>query len=194
MRGVQVGRVVTVTSANDAATLQLDINPDQLTYIPANVQARISASSLFGAKFVDLVPPNDPSPKRLTGGALLTSQNVAVEVNTVFENLVNLIKQIDPYKLNAVLSALAEGVGGRGEQIGQSITDTNEVLTALIPRTETVRADVQSLAAVSDTQPHRHRRGPEHHQRHRHRQSQSAGQPAGRHRGPVPQRHQPHRP
>jgi phospholipid/cholesterol/gamma-HCH transport system substrate-binding protein len=151
MRGVQVGRVVTVTSADDAATLQLDINPDQVKYIPANVQARISASSLFGAKFVDLVPPNDPSPKRLTAGALLTSQNVAVEVNTVFENLVDLIKQIDPYKLNAVLSALAEGVGGRGEQIGQSITDTNEVLTALIPRTETVRADVKSLAAVSDT-------------------------------------------
>ena len=54
MRGVQVGRVANVTSVNDAARLQLDINPDQIAYIPANVQARISASSLFGAKFVDL--------------------------------------------------------------------------------------------------------------------------------------------
>ena len=151
MRGVQVGRVANVTSVDHAARLQLDINPDQIAYIPANVQARISASSLFGAKFVDLVPPTDPSPTHLAAGAVLTSQNVAVEVNTVFENVVDLIKQIDPYKLNAVLSAVAEGVGGRGEQIGQSITDTNEVLTALNPRTDTVRADLQSLAAVSDT-------------------------------------------
>jgi phospholipid/cholesterol/gamma-HCH transport system substrate-binding protein len=151
MRGVQVGRVASVASVNDAASLQLDISPDQIAYIPANVEARISASSLFGAKFVDLVPPTDPSPKHLAAGAVLTSQNVAVEVNTVFENVVDLIKQIQPYKLNAVLSALAEGVGGRGEQIGQSITDTNEVLTALNPRTDTVRADLQSLAAVSAT-------------------------------------------
>jgi phospholipid/cholesterol/gamma-HCH transport system substrate-binding protein len=151
MRGVQVGRVASVTSVNDAARLQLDINPDQIAYIPANVAAQISASSLFGAKFVDLVPPTDPSPKHLAPGAVLTSQNVAVEVNTVFENVVDLIKQIEPYKLNAVLSALAEGVGGRGEQIGQSITDTNEVLTALNPRTDTMRADLQSSAAVSDT-------------------------------------------
>jgi phospholipid/cholesterol/gamma-HCH transport system substrate-binding protein len=140
-----------VTSVDDAARLQLDINPDQIAYIPANVQARISASSLFGGKFVDLVPPTDPSPKHLAPGAVLTSQNVAVEVNTVFENVVDLIKQIDPYKLNAVLSAVAEGVGGRGEQISQSMTDTNEVLTALNPRTDTMRADLQSLAAVSDT-------------------------------------------
>jgi len=104
-----------------------------------------------GGKFVDLVAPTDPSPKHLAPGAVLTSQNVAVEVNTVFENVVDLINQIDPYKLNAVLSALAEGVGGRGEQIGQSITDTNEVLTALNPRTDTMRADLQSVTAVSDT-------------------------------------------
>jgi phospholipid/cholesterol/gamma-HCH transport system substrate-binding protein len=82
---------------------------------------------------------------------VLRSQNVAVEVNTVFENLVDLIKQIDPSKLNAVLSALAQGLGGKGERIGQSITDTNDVLIAMNSRTDTIRDDFRALAKVGDT-------------------------------------------
>lgn len=151
MRGVQVGRVATVAGDVDSATIQLYIDPDQVKNIPANVKARISATSLFGGKFVDLIYPNDPSPQRLASGAVLRSQNVAVEVNTVFQNLVYLIKQIDPSKLNGVLSALAQGVGGKGEQIGQSITDTNDVLQALNSRTDTMREDFRALADVSDT-------------------------------------------
>jgi phospholipid/cholesterol/gamma-HCH transport system substrate-binding protein len=151
MRGVQVGRVATVSGGADTATLQLYLDPAEIKNIPSNVQARISATSLFGAKFVDLVYPNDPSPKPLAAGAVLASQNVTVEVNTVFENLVSLIKQIDPAKLNGVLSALAQGLGGKGEQLGQSITDTNEVLAALNPRTDTMREDFKALADVGDT-------------------------------------------
>jgi phospholipid/cholesterol/gamma-HCH transport system substrate-binding protein len=150
MRGVQVGRVATVDGSVDSATVKLYIDPDQIKNIPANVEARISATSLFGGKFVDLLYPSDPSPQRLADGAVLRSRNVAIEVNTVFQNLVDLIKQIDPAKLNGVLSALAQGLGGKGEQIGQSITDTNEVLQQLNPRTDTLREDFRALANVGD--------------------------------------------
>jgi phospholipid/cholesterol/gamma-HCH transport system substrate-binding protein len=151
MRGVQVGHVATITGGTGATSLQLDIDPDQITNIPANVAARIDTASLFGQKYVDLVYPSDPSPQRLSAGAVLKSQNVTVEVNTLFENVVDLVKQIDPYKLNAVLSALSEGLRGRGEQIGQSITDTNEVLLAMNSRTDTMREDFRSLRDFSDT-------------------------------------------
>jgi phospholipid/cholesterol/gamma-HCH transport system substrate-binding protein len=151
MRGVQVGHVTTVTGGKAVSSLSLDIDPDQVANIPANVEARISTTSLFGQKYVDLVTPSDPSPQRLSAGAVLKSQNVTVEVNTVFENVVDLVKQIDPYKLNSVLSALSEGLRGRGEQIGQSITDTNDVLLALNSRTDTTREDFRSLKNFSDT-------------------------------------------
>jgi phospholipid/cholesterol/gamma-HCH transport system substrate-binding protein len=151
MRGVQVGHVATITGGTGATSLQLDIDPDQIQHIPANVTARIDTASLFGQKFVDLVYPSDPSPQRLSAGAVLKSQNVTVEVNTLFENVVKLVKQIDPYKLNAVLSALSEGLRGRGEQIGQSITDTNEVLLAVNSRTDTMREDFRSLKNLADT-------------------------------------------
>jgi phospholipid/cholesterol/gamma-HCH transport system substrate-binding protein len=151
MRGVQVGHVATITGGTGATSLQLDIDPDQIKNIPANVAARIDTASLFGQKYVDLVYPSDPSPQRLSAGAVLKSENVTVEVNTLFENVVDLVKQIDPYKLNAVLSALSEGLRGRGEQIGQSITDTNAVLLAMNSRTDTMREDFRSLKNFSDT-------------------------------------------
>lgn len=151
MHGVQVGRVATVAEGHDLATIQLLIDPNQIRNIPANVHARIRATSLFGGKFVDLISPDDPSPQRLAAGAVLTSQNTTVEVNTVFENLVGLIKQIDPAKLNGVLSALDEGVGGKGQQIGRAITDSNAVLQQLNPRTDTMREDFRALSDVADT-------------------------------------------
>lgn len=152
MRGLAVGQVLTVASqSGNTARLQLEIFSDQIKYIPANVEARINATSVFGAKYVDLIYPEEPSPKRLAAGAVLKSQNVAVEINTVFDNLVEMINQIDPSKLNAILSAFAEGVRGQGERIGQATTDANEVLTALNARTDTIREDFRALAGASDT-------------------------------------------
>jgi phospholipid/cholesterol/gamma-HCH transport system substrate-binding protein len=151
MRGVQIGHVATVSYGLNSQTLRLEIDRDQIKYIPANVEARINATSLFGPKYVDLIYPTHPSAQRLAEGGVLRSQNVATEVNTVFENLVQLIKQIDPAKLNAVLSALAEGLRGQGNSIGESITDTNEILLAINPRTDTIRDDWHALQGVAET-------------------------------------------
>jgi phospholipid/cholesterol/gamma-HCH transport system substrate-binding protein len=151
MRGVQVGQVATVRGGHDSVSLQLDLDPDQLKYIPANVQARIRASTAFGAKYVDLIYPEEPSRARLKPGAVIQTQNVSTEVNTVFQNLTDVLDKIEPDKLNAVLSALADGLRGRGVQIGQATSDANQVLLALNPRSETIRRDWQSLGRFSDT-------------------------------------------
>ncbi|MDF2822916.1 MAG: ABC-type transport system involved in resistance to organic solvent, periplasmic component [Mycobacterium sp.] len=151
MRGVQVGHVAAVSGGTGSQALRVEIDADQIQYIPANVDAQINSTSVFGAKYVDLIYPADPSPQRLTAGTVLQSRNVATEVNTIFTNLVTLIDHIDPAKLNAVLSALAQGVRGKGERIGQAITDTNEVLQALNPRIDTIRADWRAVQGVADT-------------------------------------------
>ena len=154
LRGVQVGRVASINVGGESAapvSLKLEIYPDQIQHIPANIGAQIQATTVFGSKFVDLVYPSDPSPQRLRAGQVLQSSNVATEVNTVFENVVGVLDQIDPAKLNSVLSALAEGVRGQGERLGQATTDANQVLLALNPRSETVRADWRALKGFSDT-------------------------------------------
>jgi len=46
--GVQVGRVASVTGVDNLFELKLDIDADQVKYIPANVAAQISATTVFG--------------------------------------------------------------------------------------------------------------------------------------------------
>jgi phospholipid/cholesterol/gamma-HCH transport system substrate-binding protein len=150
LNGVQVGKVADITGGHEPVELKLDIDTDQAKYIPANIGAQISATTVFGAKYVDLIYPDDPSSQRLAAGAVLLSRNVTTEVNTVFENLVGLLDQIDPAKLNAVLGALSEGFRGQGERFGQAITDANQVLLQLNPRSETIRRDWRSLKGFND--------------------------------------------
>jgi phospholipid/cholesterol/gamma-HCH transport system substrate-binding protein len=148
-RGVDVGRVSAI-QPSDPVRLRLELYPSELKHIPANVGAKITATTAFGAKFVDLLTPRDPSPQRLAAGAVLASSNVSVEVNTVFQNLVDVLNKVDTTKLNAVLSALGEGLQGKGETLGQATTDLNQVLAAVNPREATIRADWRSLKAFSD--------------------------------------------
>lgn len=151
MRGVDIGRVRDIEGGQGAARLLLDIDTEQVRYIPANVGARINVTTVFGAKFVELVYPERPDAERLRAGAVLQASNVTTEVNTVFENVVDVLKMVDPMKLNAVLTAVAEAVRGRGERIGQATTALNEVLTALNARNDVFREDVRSLKSFSDT-------------------------------------------
>jgi phospholipid/cholesterol/gamma-HCH transport system substrate-binding protein len=152
-RGVQIGRVssISLEGPTGPVKLRLDLYPDQLQYLPANVEAQIVSSTVFGAKYVDLIDPSHPSRNRLAAGAVLKSGNVTVEVNTVFQNLMGVLNQVDVPKLSAILSALSEGFRGKGEDIGQATTDFNQVLLAINPRSETIRQDFQALRGFGDT-------------------------------------------
>lgn len=150
MRGVQVGRVAGVKAGSQPVRVQLELFPSQIDYIPANAQAEIRATTLFGEKYVELIAPQHPAAQHISAGAVVKSRNVATEVNTVFQNLVNVLHQIDPPKLNAVLTAVADALRGQGDRIGQATTATNHVLSALNPRMDTLGKDWQSLGAASD--------------------------------------------
>ena len=139
LRGVNVGRVGQIEGGSGEARLNLEINPDQIRYIPANVSAKIA------------VYPENPSRQRLIAGAALRSTYVTTEVNTVFQNVVDLLKMVDPLKLNAVLTAVADAVRGRGERLGEATTDLNQVLTALNARNDTFRGDIRSLTSAANT-------------------------------------------
>jgi phospholipid/cholesterol/gamma-HCH transport system substrate-binding protein len=154
LRGVQVGEVTSIgadaAAGNDLSKLKLKMDPGPFRYLPSNVQAEIKSSTAFGAKYVDLIVPDDPSSTSLAPGAVLHSRNVTVEVNTVFENLQSVVHSVDPAKLNAVLSAVAESVRGKGDRIGQAITDANNVLLAVNPRMPTIRQDWQLFGKTAE--------------------------------------------
>jgi len=150
LRGVQVGEVASIGEEASLSKLTLKMDRGPFQYLPSNVEAEIKSSTAFGAKYVDLIVPDAPSVKPLAPGAVLHSRNVTVEVNTVFQNLQSVVHSVDPAKLNAVLSAVAESVRGKGDRIGEAITDANNVLLAVNPRMPTVRQDWQLFGQTAE--------------------------------------------
>src|SRR3954447_22952331 len=61
IRGVLVGEGRDGQADLDGAPITLAINPRYLPEIPDNVSARLLPKTLFGERFVSLVPPSNPS-------------------------------------------------------------------------------------------------------------------------------------
>lgn len=155
MRGVQVGTVSSIEAKPDGtAALHLDMDRGALTKIPENVDVDIASSTVFGAKFVQLKQPEDPSAQRMRAGQVIQSQHVMIEVNTVFQQLVSLLDKIDPAKLNQTLGAIATAFNGRGEQFGQTLVDFNALLAKIEPSlpnlSHDIEASVPTLEAYGD--------------------------------------------
>lgn len=134
LHGAQVGTVRSIESLPDGrAALHLAMDPAYLDIIPSNVRVEIASTTVFGSKFVDLIPPVNPAAEPLQAGQVLGADHVSVEVNTVFEQLSSVLNKIEPTKLNETLGALATAVDGRGEQIGQMLSDFEEFLVKIDP-------------------------------------------------------------
>jgi virulence factor Mce-like protein len=141
--GVQVGTVKSIEDLPDGrAAIHLAMDPAKLSTIPSNVEAEISASTVFGAKNVQLIPPANPSPASMTPGQVLDAQHVTVEVNTVFTQLMSVLSKIDPAKLNQTLGAVSAAFNGRGQQLGQSMSDLNHYLGQVEPHLPALARDL----------------------------------------------------
>ncbi|WP_082995788.1 MCE family protein [Mycobacterium alsense] len=150
MRGVEVGKVASIDVQPDGeAVLHLAMQPSQMHLIPSDVQVNIVSTTAFGAKFVDLVPPDEPSAQHLQAGQKLRGKQVTVEINTVFEQLRSLLQTIDPAKLSETLGAIASAVNGRGHKIGQMISDLDSFLATQEPSLPALSHDLEALPVVS---------------------------------------------
>ncbi len=151
MRGVEVGKVAKIdVKPNGQAELHLSMQPSQMHLIPANVNVDIASTTAFGAKFVELIPPADPSRQPLRPGQILEGKQVTVEINTVFQQLMELLAKIDPAKLNETFGAIASGVNGRGHKIGQMISDLDSFLAKQESSLPALSHDLEVLPAVSN--------------------------------------------
>ena len=158
MRGVQVGKVSDIEDrADGTAVLHLAMDPKQMKLIPSNVLVDITSNTVFGAKFVQLDAPPDPSGEKLREGQVIQSQHVTVEINTVFQRLVTVLDKIDPAKLNETLGAIATAFNGRGEKFGQTLVDFNALLAKIEPSlpnlSHDIEASVPAFSAYADAAP-----------------------------------------
>lgn len=148
-RGIQVGKVESIEYAGRDAKLTLAINRADLRYIPENAGVRIGGTTIFGAKSVEFLPPEQTSGESLRPGTEVAARHVQLEVNTLFQNLTDLLEKIDPINLNATISALGEGLRGNGDDLGALLAGLNYYLSQVNPKLPTLREDIRQTAVVA---------------------------------------------
>jgi phospholipid/cholesterol/gamma-HCH transport system substrate-binding protein len=152
--GVEIGRVGSVDAVDvggePRAKITLEVDPKYLNLIPRNVEADISATTVFGNKYISFKSPKDPSPQRITTKDVIDVTAVTTEFNTLFETVVDVSSQVDPIKLNQTLSATAEALDGLGDRFGQSIQQGNDILADINPQMPQIRRLNQGLANLGD--------------------------------------------
>jgi phospholipid/cholesterol/gamma-HCH transport system substrate-binding protein len=152
--GVAIGRVASISEVEHdgkpAAKLMLGVDPKYVQFIPANVDASIVATTVFGNKYVSFTSPKDPAPQSITADAVIDATSVTTEFNTLFETITSIAEKVDPVKLNATLSGVADAVSGLGTKFGDSIVNANAILDDLNPRMDQFRYDIRRLGDLAD--------------------------------------------
>lgn len=155
VRGLIVGSIKQVSTDGDGATVSLSIDPKMADEIPADVTARLLPKTLFGEKFVSLVPPEDATAAgrtRIAAGDVIgedRSQS-AREVEQVLNDLLPLLQAVKPQQLATTLGSLSQALQGRGGELGQTLVQLNSLLDGLNPSIPDLQADVTQLADFSE--------------------------------------------
>ncbi len=149
-RGIQIGKVTDIDYAGDQARLTLAINSDAMHYIPSNATVHIAGNTIFGAKSVEFLPPPSPSPTSLRPDSHVSASMVQLEVNTLFQSLVDLLHKIDPVELNGTLSALSEGLRGHGDDFGALLAGLNTLTQQANPKLGALQEDFRKTAVVTN--------------------------------------------
>ncbi|MGB3369545.1 MAG: MCE family protein [Rhodococcus sp. (in: high G+C Gram-positive bacteria)] len=150
LRGVEVGRVASITHEGSEAQIHLDLDPAMLPMIPANAAVDIKSTTVFGSKYVNFLVPADPSAQRIEAGAIIPAESVTVEFNTLFQHLSEVLQKLEPEKLNATLGAVSSALRGRGNELGELLEDTDAYLATMNPSLPALQRDLSAAAIVTN--------------------------------------------
>jgi phospholipid/cholesterol/gamma-HCH transport system substrate-binding protein len=148
VRGLDVGKVDSVTTDGAGATVELAIDADKVELIPANVSARLIPKTLFGERYVSLVLPDGPRAPPLSAGDVIPMDRSesARELERVLDSLLPLLTAVEPQDLAITLGALSQALAGRGEDLGQTLVRLQELTSGLRPAIPDLQEDITQLA------------------------------------------------
>ncbi len=151
LRGMIVGEVRKVEPFGDGVKMTLAMNPKFIDDVPKGVTAQLIPKTLFGEKYVSLIPPAEGSSgESLKAGDVITKANVPIEVETLLNDLYPLLTAVDPVNLNYTLSALATALDGRGEKLGKTLVTINNYLEETNPDLPLLIDDLKKFGTVAD--------------------------------------------
>lgn len=154
MHGALIGDVRTIEQDGEQAVITIALQPDAAKTIPDNVSVEILPTTLFGQKYVSLVPPTSgASTTMLKDNAVIPASRVRtnVEIQTILANLFPLLRAVKPADLNATLYALSHALTGKGDDLGQTLEELDAYLIEINDHLPQLRTDMRLLAEVAET-------------------------------------------
>jgi phospholipid/cholesterol/gamma-HCH transport system substrate-binding protein len=152
VRGVLVGHVDSTSVRDGAVVAHLAITPSFAPMISTDATARLLPKTLFGERYVALNVPVGPVDPVVDGSVL--EQDVsgnAVEVGVLLDGLQPLLEAIPPQDLASTLGALAQGLSGKGEQIGSTIDRLENIFEQVNADMPALQDDIRGVADLADT-------------------------------------------
>lgn len=151
--GLIVGRVTRVESGTGTKSADVLLYDEHLDRIPAGVTARVLPGTLFGGEYVDLVPPAEQGTGQLESGAVIPAAAGAgsVRIMDMFETTQRILTAIDPGRLDAAVSGLAQALDGNGADLGSFVRRADAFLGTLVAHQATFHEDLRLLGRILDS-------------------------------------------
>ena len=128
------------------------MKPELIDNVPADVTAQIVPKTLFGEKYISLIPADeDTGGRSLRAGDTIRGAVVPIEFEKVLNDFYPLLTAVEPENLATTLSALSTTFEGRGEDFGNSLVTINNYLKKFNPESQAAVDDIIKLGQLSDS-------------------------------------------
>ncbi|MCV7302698.1 MCE family protein [Mycobacterium barrassiae] len=150
-RGVQIGKVVSVTPTTAGAVAELSLNSSPK--IPADVQANVRSVSAVGEQYVDLVP-RSAGPPYLVEGSVIPRADTTIpqKVGPVLDQLSALVKSVPKQKLSDLLDESFLAFNGAGYDVGSLLDSGSRIAADSAAAAKRTRTLIEDSAPFIDSQ------------------------------------------
>lgn len=130
-RGVVIGKVGDLELNDDGVDVSLLIDQEWNDKIPSDVVANIQNKSAVGEQFVNLTPLSDDGPK-LTDESTIPRERteLPVDFQALLRSLDAVLADLPPEQVERLVTNLADGIGGRGEDIASILRSLRDLSVA----------------------------------------------------------------
>ncbi len=149
VRGMQVGRVHRIELLPDGrARITLRMNDG--VRVPDTATASLEPESVFGPKFINLLPgDHETSGPYLRPGAQITRVSNPRDLNDLLADANAALAALDPKDISIVVHTLAEGLGGQGQNLRETIDSVQTLIDVAHEHRGDARAFLHDLARLA---------------------------------------------
>lgn len=149
MSDVPIGSVADLELDGPRVRVRLDVDEDR--EIAEGTTALIRRTSLLGANFVELVPPDEgQGGPLLDDGDEITETASQVELEELAARAGAVIGAVDAQSLSGTIGAADQALTARGERIGELIGRTRNIVSTVQDQQTALLGTIDALGALGD--------------------------------------------